>query len=269
MDVIKERKNLSEAKRIVIKIGTSSITDKRSRLEPSKVGKIVEEIMRLRARGKDVIIVSSGAIGAGIGRINLERRPKKMPSLQAAAAVGQGILMQVYSKYFGEYEQPVAQMLLTGDDFTKPKRYQNFKNTLATLLKWGVVPIVNENDSVEVEEIRLGDNDTLSAHVTVGSRADLLIILSDVGGLYRDYSKKGERGDLVRTIERVTRDVERLASMNFRGFGGMRTKIRAAKMVTKAGIPVVIANGEEKNVLDRVTAGEEIGTIFLSERRKK
>ncbi len=132
-----------------------------------------------------------------------------------------------------------------------------------------MVPIVNENDCVEVEEIRLGDNDTLSAHVAVGSGADLLIILSDVGGLYRGYSKKGKRGDLIRTVKRVTREVERLASRNFRGFGGMRTKIRAAKIVTKAGIPVVIANGEKKNVLERVMAGEEIGTLFLSERRKK
>ena len=131
--VDKERKNLPKAKRIVVKVGTSSLTDKRSRLDPRKVGKLVGETMRLRAHGKEIIIVSSGAIGAGMGRINLERRPKKMHSLQAAAAVGQGVLMQVYSKYFGEYEQSVAQMLLTGADFTDVKRYQNFKNTLATL----------------------------------------------------------------------------------------------------------------------------------------
>ncbi len=268
MDITKERKNLSEARRIVVKIGTSSITNKRSRLDPSKVGKLVEETMRLRARGKEIIIVSSGAVGAGVGRINLEHRPRKMPSLQAAAAVGQGALMQVYSKYFGEYEQPVAQMLLTGEDFTKPKRYQNFKNTLATLLKWGVVPIVNENDCVEVDEIRLGDNDTLSAYVAVGSGADLLIILSDVEGLYSGYPGKGKRGDFIQTVKRVTREVEQLASRNFRGFGGMRTKIRAAKMVTKAGIPVVIANSEKEKVLERVMAGEDIGTLFLPERRK-
>ncbi|MBA7502202.1 Glutamate 5-kinase [subsurface metagenome] len=267
--VDKERKNLPKAKRIVVKVGTSSLTDKHSRLDPRKVGKLVGETMRLRAHGKEIIIVSSGAIGAGMGRINLERRPKKIHSLQAAAAVGQGVLMQVYSKYFGEYEQSVAQMLLTGADFTDVKRYQNFKNTLATLLKWGVVPIVNENDCVEIEEIRLGDNDTLSAHVAVGAGANLLIILSDVGGLYRGYPRKGKRGDLIRTIKRVTREVERLASRNFRGFGGMRTKIRAAKMVTKAGIPVVIANSSEEKVLERVIAGEEIGTIFLPEERKK
>jgi len=267
--VDKERKNLSKAKRIVVKVGTTSLTDERSKLDPRKVGKLVEEVMRLRARGKEIIIVSSGAIGAGMGRLNLERRPEEMPSLQATAAVGQGILMQVYSKYFGDYEQPVAQMLLTGEDFTDTKRYQNFKNTLATLLKWGVVPIVNENDSVEVKEIRLGDNDTLSAHVAVGSGADLLVILSDVDGLYRNYSSNGKQEDLFRTVRKITREVERLATKNFRGFGGMLTKIRAAKMVTRVGIPVVIANGEKERVLERVMVGEEIGTIFLPERKIK
>ena len=262
------RQELSRARRIVVKIGTSSLTDKRSRLDPRKVGKLVEETMRLRARGKEIIVVSSGAIGAGVGRLNLERRPLEMPSLQAAAAVGQGILMQVYSKYFGDYEQPVAQMLLTAEDFTDPRRYRNFRNTLATLLRWGVVPIVNENDSVEIEEIRLGDNDTLSAHVAVGAKADLLVILSDVGGLYtgRQGSK---RGRLIRTVERVTPEVERLAGETFRGFGGMLTKVGAAKIVTKAGIPAVIASSEKERVLERIIAGEEIGTIFLPLRRKR
>jgi len=265
----KERKNLSRAKRIVVKVGTNVLTNSRSRFDPTKVGKLVEETMKLRARGKEIIIVSSGAIGAGVGRLNLRSRPKEMPSLQAAAAVGQGILMQVYSKYFGDYEQPVAQMLLTGEDFTDSRRYHNFKNALAALLRWGVISIVNENDSVEVEEIRLGDNDTLSAHVAVGSEADLLVILSDVGGLYRGYYGKGKRGELIRTVERVTRDVEKFANRKFRGFGGMLTKIRAAKIATKAGIPVVVANGADKNVLERVAAGEEVGTLFLPERGKK
>ncbi len=262
------RKVLSQAKRIVVKIGTSSLTDEHSRLDPGKVGKLVEETMRLRARGKEIIIVSSGAIGAGVGRLNLERRPKEMPALQAAAAVGQGILMQVYSKYFAEYEQPVAQMLLTGEDFTAHKRYQNFKNTLARLLKWGVVPVVNENDSVEVQEIRLGDNDTLSAHVAVGSDADLLVMLSDVDGLYKSGAG-GRRAGLIKTVERVTPQIERLSGRTFGGTGGMLTKIRAAKMVTKAGIPVIIVNSSEDRVLERVLAGEEIGTIFLPEGTRK
>lgn len=253
---------LTKAKRIVVKVGTSSLTDERSKLDPRKVGKLVEETMRLRARGKEIIIVSSGAIGAGVSCLNLERRLERMPSLQAAAAVGQGVLMQVYSKYFGDYGQAVAQMLLTGEDFTDPRRFQNFKNTLATLLRWGVVPIINENDTVEVEEIRVGDNDTLSAHVAVGSGADLLVILSDVDGLYRNYEGKGKERELIRNVDRITREIERLAASNFRGFGGMRTKIRAAKMATRAGIPVVIANAEEERVLERVIAGEEIGTFF-------
>lgn len=261
------RKTLSKANRIVVKVGTTSLTDEYSRLDPTKVGKLVEETMKLRAQGKEIIIVSSGAIGAGVGRLNLKSRPKELPSLQAAAAVGQGVLMQVYSKYFGDYGQQVAQMLLTGEDFTDSKRYRSFKNTLARLLKWGAVPIINENDSVTVEEIRLGDNDTLSAHVALGAGADLLIILSDVDGLYRDYGKS-ERCELISTVERVTPEVERLASSNFRGFGGMRTKIRAAKMVTKEGVPVVVANSEEKNVLERIVSGEEIGTVFLPGRRR-
>ncbi|MDI6643394.1 MAG: hypothetical protein QMD95_05050, partial [Candidatus Hodarchaeaceae archaeon] len=149
---------------------------------------------------------------------------------------------------------------------TDPKRYRNFKNTLATLLKWGVVPIVNENDSVEVEEIRLGDNDTLSAHVAVGARADLLVILSDVGGLYTGRPNKGKP---ISTVKRVTPRLERLAGRAFRGFGGMLTKVRAAKIVTSAGIPVVIADGGEERVLERVISGEGIGTIFLPERKKK
>jgi glutamate 5-kinase len=269
MMVDKERKSFSEAKRIVVKVGTTSLTDERSKLDPRKIGKLVEEVMRLRARGKEIIIVSSGAIGAGMGHLNLERRPKEMPSLQATAAIGQGILMQVYSKYFGDYEQPVAQMLLTGEDFMDTKRYQNFKNTLATLLKWGVVPIVNENDSVEVEEIRLGDDDTLSAYVAVGSCADLLVILSDVDGLYRNYSGKGKQENLIRTVRKITREIERLPTKNFRGFGGMLTKIRAAKMVTRAGTPVVIANSGKERVLERIIAGEEIGTLFLPERERK
>jgi len=264
MDASEVRKGFSEAKRIVVKVGTTSLTNGMGRLDPANVGRLVREIMRLRSMGKEVILVSSGAIGAGVGRLNLGKRPREMPKLQAAAAVGQGILMQVYSKYFEEYGQPIAQMLLTGEDFIEGRRYQNFRNTMLTLLRWGVIPVINENDSVEVEEIRLGDNDTLSAYVAVGSRADLLIILSDVDGLYSDYGRGGRR--VVRVVERITKKVEALASKNYRGFGGMRTKIRAAKIAIRSGIPVVLANSGEKNVLERIVRGEEIGTLFLPER---
>lgn len=255
------RRGLLQAKRIVVKVGTTSITNGMGRLDPAKVGRLVREVMKLRSMGKEVLLVSSGAIGAGVGRLNLKGRPKDMPKLQAAAAVGQGILMQVYSKYFGEYEQPVAQMLLTGEDFIDRRRYQNFRNAMRTLLSWGVVPIINENDSVEVEEIRLGDNDTLSAYVAVGSCADLLIILSDVDGLYEGYGRG--RKKLIRVVERITRRIEGLAEKNYRGFGGMGTKIRAAKIAVRSKIPVIIANSSENNVLERIVKGEEIGTLFL------
>lgn len=263
------RRRLSRARRIVVKIGTSNLTNEHSRLDSRKIRKFVEETMKLRKRGKEVIIVSSGAIGAGIGHLNLGHRPKQMPQLQAAASVGQGILMQIYSKYFGERKQPVAQMLLTREDFTDSMRYRNLKNTLTTLLEWGAIPIVNENDSVEVEEIRLGDNDTLSAFVAVGARANLLIMLSDVNGLYTGHPGNDKRVRLIQTVERVTPEVERLAGKaSPRGFGGMLTKVQAAKVASRAGIPVVIANGGEPNVLERVIAGEKLGTIFLPGKRR-
>ncbi len=261
------RRQLLKAKRIVVKIGTSSITDKSSRLDPEKVGKFVSDTMGLRARGKEVIIVSSGAIGAGVGRLNLDSRPKEISALQATAAVGQSTLMQVYSKYFGEYQQPVAQILLTAEDLRDSRRYRNFKEMLATLMRWGVVPIVNENDSVASEEIKVGDNDILSAHVSMGAGADLLVILSDVEGLYMDYAKKGNRGRLVKTVDGSI-DAERYVSKSARGFGGMLSKIKAAKMVTEKGIPAVIAGSGEVKVLNSIIEGKEVGTLFLPERKK-
>lgn len=253
---------LSKAKRIVVKVGTSSLTDRRSRLDPQKIGKLVSDTMGLRARGNEVIIVSSGAIGAGVGRLNLDRRPEEMSSLQATAAVGQGILMQVYSRYFGEYQQPVAQILLTAEDFRDSRRYNNFKNMLSALMRWGVVPIVNENDSVALEEIKVGDNDILSAHVAIGAKADLLVVLSNVGGVYMDYVNKRKRGKLVRVVEKVA-DVEKYARKSPGGFGGMITKLTAAKMATEAGIPVVIAACAEERVLERIVECDDIGTLFI------
>ncbi|MEM4188032.1 MAG: glutamate 5-kinase [Candidatus Hadarchaeum sp.] len=262
MDQQTVRKQLAKAKRIVVKIGTSSITDENHRLDPEKIGRLVSNVMGLRSRGKEVILVSSGAIGAGIGRLNLNGRPKDIPALQATAAVGQGMLMQVYSKYFGEYQQPVAQILLTAEDFSNPRRYRNFRNMLSTLMKWGVVPIVNENDSVASDEIRLGDNDILSAYVSIGASADLLVLLTDVDGLYMGYSRQGNRGTLIKTVDGSV-NVERYVNRGSRGFGGMLTKIKAARMVTEKGIPVVIASSSEEKVLERILDGEEIGTLFL------
>jgi glutamate 5-kinase len=261
---MEQRRNLSRAKRIVVKVGTSSLTDERSKLDSRKVGKLVGEVMELRKNGKEVLLVTSGAIGAGMEHLKLERRPGEMPFLQATAAVGQGLLMQIYGEYFNRYNQPIAQMLLTREDFMDPNRYKNFRNTLATLLKWNVIPIVNENDSVEVEEIRLGDNDILSAFVAKGAQADLLIMLLDVNGLYTGDPNKNKQVKLVKTVEKVTPEIEKLAGKaSPRGFGGMATKVQAAKTASEDGITVVLVNSEEKDLLKRVLAGEEIGTIFL------
>lgn len=256
---------LGGAKRIVVKVGTSNLVNSRDRLDPAKVGKVVREVMSLRTEGREVILVSSGAIGAGVGRLNLPRWPSKLVELQAAAAVGQGILMQVYERHFGDYGQPISQVLLTMDDFTDQRRYRNLRNTLETLLSWGVVPIVNENDTVAVEEIKVGDNDQLAAYVAIGIDADLLIIMTDVDGLYTIDPKRG-RGELLRTVDVFDGDIDRLAGSASKGFGGMATKIKAARMVGERGIPTVIVNGEERDVLKRVLAGEGLGTLFKPRR---
>ena len=264
-----QARDFSGARRIVVKIGTSSLTDKRSKLDPKKVQKFVREAMKLRRSGRELLIVSSGAIGAGIGRMKLKKRPKEMSQLQASAAVGQGILMQVYEKCFSERGQKVAQMLLTREDFMDPVRRRNYENTLKILLKWGVVPIINENDSVAVEEIRVGDNDTLSAYTATSARADLLILLSDVDGLYTGDPRKNKNARLIKVVERITPEIEKLAGKaSPRGFGGMLSKVHAAKIACEFGIPVIIARSDERNVLERLLAGEAIGTIFLPKGKK-
>ncbi|MCD6248059.1 MAG: glutamate 5-kinase [Hadesarchaea archaeon] len=260
---MRRRRYLANAKRLVVKVGTSNLTDERSRLDPEKIKKLVDETMEIRREGRETIIITSGAIGAGVGRLNLSERPSDMPSLQAAAAIGQGILMHAYREYFEKYDQPVAQILATREDFTDPVRSKNFRNTVNTLLRWNVIPIVNENDTVAVEEIKLGDNDTLAAFVATSLQADLLIMLSDVDGLYTGDPNADEGVELISTVEKITPEIEKLAGKASRGFGGMITKIQAAKIVSEFGIPMVIVNGGEKNVLKRVLAGEEIGTMFV------
>jgi glutamate 5-kinase len=256
------RKALRKAKRIVVKIGTKSLTNDQSKLDEKKVAKFVKDIMALRKRGKEVLVVTSGAVGAGVGRLGLKERPKQLPLLQAAASVGQGILMQVYEKNFSKYRQPISQMLLSAEDFSDQARYQNFKGTLAALLKLGVVPVINENDTVAVEEIRVGDNDLLSAYVAKGVKADLLVILSDVGGLYTGHPCKKD-SKLIKTVDRVTPKIERIARSCSKGFGGILTKVQAARMTSEAGISVVVANSGKDDVLLRILKGEEVGTVFL------
>ena len=208
--------------------------------------------------------MTSGAIGAGIGKLDLKQRPRDIKVLQATAAVGQNILMSTYDRYFAKYEQTIAQLLLTHEDFFDRKRYLNLRNTLITLLKSGVIPIINENDTVVVDEIKLGDNDNLSALVASNLDADLLIILTDIDGLYTYDPKRSKKAEFISIVEEITPEIERIASARGKtGTGGMKTKIQAAKVTMKAGIPMVIVNGNEENILARIIAGERIGTIFL------
>ncbi|NQE05617.1 Glutamate 5-kinase [ANME-1 cluster archaeon GoMg1] len=257
-------RDISKAKRIVIKVGTSNLTDKSYRLDPRKVEKLAKEIIELKNQGKEVIVVTSGAIGAGIGKLDLKQRPRDIKVLQATAAVGQNILMSTYDKYFAKYEQTIAQLLLTHDNFFNRQRYLNLRNTLITLLKSGVIPIINENDTVAVDEIKLGDNDNLSALVASSLGADLLVILTDTDGLFTYDPKRSKKAEFISVVETITPEIERIASAGGKtGVGGMKTKIQAAKVTMRAGIPMVIANGNEENALARVIAGERIGTIFL------
>ncbi|HUV79699.1 MAG TPA: glutamate 5-kinase [Candidatus Bathyarchaeia archaeon] len=262
--------DFSKAKRIVIKVGTSNLTDKNYRLEPLKVGKLAKDIVELKRHGKEVILVTSGAIGAGIGKLDLKRRPRDIKVLQATAAVGQSILMSKYDRYFANYDQIIAQVLLTHEAFFNRQRYLNLRNTLVTLLKSGIIPIINENDTVAVDEIKLGDNDNLSALVASNLDADLLIILSDVDGLYSANPKRSKKAELISVVDEITPEIERIAEKGGRtGVGGMKTKIQAAKVTMKAGIPLIIANGREENILIRIIEGERVGTLFMPKTTRK
>jgi len=256
---------VAKAKRIVIKVGTSTLTDDNHRLVHAKVEKLAREIVELKRRGKEVILVSSGAIGAGIGKLNLKQRPRDIKLLQATAAVGQSILMSTYDRYFSAYGQTIAQLLLTHADFRSRQRYLNLRNTLLTLLKSGVIPIINENDTTAVDEIKVGDNDNLSALVASNLEADLLIILTDTDGLFTRDPRRSKRAELIPVVRDITPEIERIAHRGEKtsSAGGMRTKIEAARLAMNAGIPVIIANGAKENILLRIVEGEPVGTRFL------
>jgi glutamate 5-kinase len=250
---------LAKVNRIVIKLGTGLLTDAQNHLALERIEQIVAQIAALHQQKKQVIVVSSGAIGAGMAELGLKQRPKRLDELQAAAAIGQLKLMAMYDELFGKSGITVAQVLLTHDDLKNRTRHLNAHNTLATLLAHGAVPIINENDTVSVDEIKFGDNDRLGALTATLIDADLLIILSHVEGLL-----DGE-GRVITAVPEITREIELLAGGTDRltSVGGMKSKIDAAKIVTRAGIPLVIANGGRTNVLRDVLAGEEVGTIFL------
>jgi len=214
--------------------------------------------------------VTSGAVGAGMGRLGLKQKPKTIPHKQALAAIGQGQLMQVYAKLFSEYGKTVAQVLLTREDLGQRNRYLNARHALLTILEYGMIPIINENDVVAVEELKFGDNDTLSALVAGLVDADLLLILSDIEGLYTADPRHDERAALIRQVTEITPEIEALAggAGTLTGTGGMFTKIQAAKIATNSGVSMVIAQGSEEGIIGQVAAGKEVGTLFLAKDHK-
>ena len=263
------RQELAACKRIVIKVGTSTLTHNTDQLNLMRMESLARELADLHNQGREVLLVSSGAIGVGIGRFGLRKCPHSTYK-QALAAVGQGTLLHMYEKLFAEYGKIVAQVLLTKDDFQERLRYLNCRNTLLTLLSLGVIPIINENDTVAVDEIKFGDNDTLSALVTGAVNADLLIILSDIDGLYDDDPRRNPEAKRWSEVYEITEEMEK--SSHTRGTklasGGMYTKLAAARMVMTAGIPMVVANGADQDILRRIIAGEQVGTLFVPRENK-
>jgi glutamate 5-kinase len=252
--------------KMVVKVGTSTLTHATGNLNIRRVEELCRVLSDLKNAGHEVILVSSGAIGMGVGKLGLRERPSDMPTKQAAAAVGQCELMYVYDKLFSEYNHTVAQILLTGDDLSHADRHANFCNTMSRLLQLGVLPIINENDTVATTEIAVGDNDTLAAMVAVGVEADLLVLLSDIDGLYTADPHKDPDARLIDTVEDITPDILSLAGGcgSTLGTGGMRTKLNAAMMCREAGCDMVIANGADPKLLYRLTDGEAVGTRFIA-----
>lgn len=264
------RENLCNAKRIVVKVGTSTLTHATGKLNLLRIEKLARELSDLANQGKQIILVTSGAVGAGMDRLGLKEKPKTIPEKQAAAAVGQGILLHIYEKMFGEYGQIVGQVLLTRADSVNRKRYTNSRNTLMALLNQGVIPIINENDAVSIDELKIGDNDTLSAMVASIIDADLLIILSDVEGVYTANPQTDPKAVLLSEITDITPDIEELAGGpgTMRGTGGMHTKIQAAKIAVNSGVAMVVATGGREGIVREVLEGNNIGTIFISKENR-
>ena len=265
---IEPRQLLAHAKRIVVKVGTTTISQNFD-LNTERLDALVQDLASVRKNGKEVILVTSGAIAAGTGRLGLTQRPQILPELQAAASVGQSHLMHAYEHRFSRYDLITGTMLLTQDDFNVRERYTYMSDTLRALLRLGVIPIINENDTVAVEEIKVGDNDTLSAYVTNLAEADLLIILSDQDGFYTADPRRDAQAKLISLVYDVTDELKRAAGSagSVSGTGGMTTKLRAAEIVTGSGEMMVLANGTEPQVVNRILAGEKIGTLFLPQER--
>jgi len=257
------------ARRVVVKVGSNVLTARQG-LNISVMRSIAGQISRLMEGGREVILVSSGAMASGLKKIGLERRPDELPQRQAVAAVGQAGLIMEYEKAFERHRLKAAQILLTSEDLSSRKRYLNARNTLNTLLDWKIVPIINENDTVSVEEIRLGDNDNLAAMITLLMDADLLVILSDTDGLFTRDPRTEPDAELIPVVGAITKSTEKAAGSipGPLGTGGMMSKINAARKVNSAGVPMVVAKGDKPDILVRLFDGEAHGTYFVPRRHK-
>ena len=263
-----QRECLKDGTRIVVKLGTGVLTDSRKQLDLDQLGQLVGQIAAQRQAGKEIVLVTSGAVGAGMGALGYARRPAELAELQACAAVGQSRLMSTYDELFARFDLHVAQVLLTHDDLQHHDRHLNARHTLVTLLDRGVVPIINENDAVSITELKFGDNDRLSALVACLLPADLLVILTTVDGVIENFGKANPR--TIARIDSIDASLEKQArgTDSATAVGGMTSKIQAAKIVVRAGIPLVIASGRKKDVLARVLDGSEEGTYFVPQPNK-
>lgn len=254
-----------EKKRIVVKVGTSTLTHKTGKTNIARISDLVNVLADLHNIGHEIILVSSGAIAIGTSRLGLKRKPDTIMGKQAAAAVGQGELMFLYDKFFGEYDVVVSQLLFTYDALENSDNKEHLTNTFNQLLEYGSIPVVNENDSVSIEELLNGDNDCLSATVAELIGADMLILLTDTDGLYDGNPSENPEARLIDIVEEITEEIEAFAGgAGKRGTGGFMTKVKAAKIATSAGIPVVVMNGADPKKIYDVLNGENVGTKFLS-----
>ena len=263
------REEIKSHKRIVVKVGTSTLTYSNGNINLSRIERLTRVLSDLMNSGKEVILVTSGAVGVGVNKLKLKEKPKTIKEKQAAAAVGQSELMHIYGKFFGEYSHVVGQVLLTRDVVEDNHIRQNVVNTFETLIENGVIPIVNENDTVSIDEnkniVKFGDNDNLSAIVAGLVSADLLIILSDIDGFYDSDPRKNPDSKMIKEVKIITKELEECAggAGTSLGTGGMATKLTAAKTATNAGVDMVLANGEDPKILLDIINGEEIGTLFI------
>jgi len=265
------KKYLKNIKKMVIKIGSSSLTSKTGGLDKVSMKRFVNEVSSLIKRGMEVTIVTSGAIAAGLENLNIKKKPEDITLLQAAASIGQVELMRLYSNLFLTSGLKIGQILLTHEDTTRRKQYLNIKNTIKKLIGLNIVPVINENDSAAVDEIKFGDNDELAALVAILAESDILIILTDIDGMYDKNPRIYSDAKLISYIDKINEDIEKAAGGigSTYGIGGMESKIKAAKICSFSGIKTIIANSRRKNILNKIIAGEDVGTFFAPQTVKK